>query len=92
MSGAGKGHWHVGSTEWRDPDVERACAIDRAHFEAHRDQTVYYRAPLASEFDERVSEHVYILGDLTDCMLVRVDLLAPGVRLRTPIFIAFRKP
>jgi hypothetical protein len=73
-----------------DPDVERANALDRAYFEAHPGDTVYYRAPISGEFDQRIDERVYLLRDTSEYALVRVDLIAPGVRVRTGLTFIIR--
>lgn len=70
--------------EWPpDPDVERARARDRAWFEEHPGETAYVRASIPGEFDVRLSEHIYATVDPTEIALVRVEPIAPGVRLRT---------
>lgn len=70
--------------EWPpDPSVERARARDRAWFEGHPGETAYVRASIPGEFDVRLTEHIYAMAYPNEIALVRVQQIAPGVRLRT---------
>ena len=78
----------IETREWPpDPNVERARARDRAWFEGHPGETAYVRASSPGEFDVRLSEHIYAMVDPPEIALVRVEQIAPGVRLRTRLLI-----
>jgi hypothetical protein len=60
------------SLEQHTAAVERACAADRAWFDAHPGHGSYLRAPFPGE----------IFGQ--DCNTVKVVEIGPGVRMRIP--------
>ncbi len=74
--------WILTDPALTDPDVERARALDRAYFEQHPEASVYFRTLVPGEFDRRISERVYLIS-VDDIAKVRVEQLAPGVRIRT---------